>query len=292
MINVLKDLFNHPLNKTDKMGALARFAKWQLNTRLNPHPVVHQFTENSKLLMWKGLKGATGNVYCGLHDFEDMSFLLHLLRPTDLFIDIGANVGSYTVLASAEIGAETISIEPLPATCQHLEDNILINKIQDKVQVKNIGLGSQQGIIKFTTTFDTINHVATAEETETIDVAVDTLDNVIAERNKLPLLLKIDVEGFETEVVKGADKVLKNNELKAIIIELNGSGNRYGYDETKIHDTFLSLGFSPYIYHPFERKLTLSANFGTHNTIYVRDIEFVQERLKTARQITVNDRKI
>ena len=45
------------------------------------------------------MHGVTGNVYCGLHDFAEMSFMLHLLRAGDLFADIGANVGSYTVLA-------------------------------------------------------------------------------------------------------------------------------------------------------------------------------------------------
>jgi FkbM family methyltransferase len=292
MINIIRDLINHPLNKHRKIGSIARFVKWQLATRLNRYPIVYQFTEKSKMIVWKGLNGATGNVYCGLHDFEDMGFLLHLLRPTDLFVDIGANIGSYTILASAEIGAETISIEPVPATCQHLADNILINKIQNKVNIRNIGLGSEHGVIKFTTTFDTINHVATADETETIDVPIDTLDNVITGRNKTPILLKIDVEGFETEVLKGAAKVLTNKELKAIIIELNGSGNRYGYDEKLIHDDLLTVGFSPYIYHPFERKLTPSSQFGTHNTIYIRDMEFVKERLKSARKIGVNDIKI
>jgi hypothetical protein len=47
----------------------------------------YQCTQNSKLLVWKGLTGATGNIYCGLHEFEDMAFLLHFLRPRDLSAD-------------------------------------------------------------------------------------------------------------------------------------------------------------------------------------------------------------
>jgi hypothetical protein len=56
---------------------------------------------------------ATGNIYTGLHEFEDMSFLLHFLRPADLFIDIGANVGAYTIFASGIVAATSISIEPI-----------------------------------------------------------------------------------------------------------------------------------------------------------------------------------
>jgi hypothetical protein len=42
----------------------------------------------------------SGNIYAGLHEFGDMAFVLHFLRAGDLFADVGANIGSYTVLAS------------------------------------------------------------------------------------------------------------------------------------------------------------------------------------------------
>jgi hypothetical protein len=64
-------------------------------------------------LSLKGLTGATGNWYCGLDAFEDMAFLLHFMREEDLFVDVGANIGSYTILAGNEVGAETIEIEPI-----------------------------------------------------------------------------------------------------------------------------------------------------------------------------------
>jgi hypothetical protein len=55
--------------------------------------------------MWatSGMTGATGNLYVGLHEFEEMAFLLHFLRPGDLFADVGANVGSYTILAAVAV---------------------------------------------------------------------------------------------------------------------------------------------------------------------------------------------
>lgn len=266
---------------------MLRLIKWQINTLLNPYPIVYPFAEKSKILMWKGLTGATGNLYCGLHEFQDMGFLLHVLRPTDLFIDIGANVGSYTILASSEVGSTTISVEPIPSTFRFLQDNIIINRIQDKVESLNIGLGSKQSIIKFTQGLDTVNHVASEHESNTIDIQVNTLDNIIG--NRTPILLKIDVEGFETEVLKGAQKLLIKEGLKAIIIELNGSGKRYGYNEDDIHNYLLSIGFLPYQYDPFKRSLNLLRNFGTHNTIYLRDILFIESRVKSAPKIKINN---
>ncbi|WP_276482474.1 FkbM family methyltransferase [Paraflavitalea pollutisoli] len=289
ILDTLKFIYNHPFNDDNKLGAIARFIKWQIGTRLNPYPVVYPYTEHTRFLIWKGLSGATGNLYCGLLEFGDMAFLLHVLRPDDAFVDIGANVGAYTILAAGEIGAKTTAIEPIPSTFQHLTGNIRINNIGDKVNALNIGLGKERSVIKFTRSHDTVNHVATANETDTVDVQVDKLDNVI---DKVPFVIKIDVEGFETEVLNGANRTLENGDLKAIIIELNGSGERYGYDEQLIHAKLLGFGFKPFEYDPMKRQLISLTTYGMHNTIYIRDVEQVQNRLATARKIRIRHREI
>jgi len=286
LFSLLKFITAHPLNRKNKFQAILRFLKWQFGSRLMPYPIIYSFTDRSKLIIKKGMTGATGNFYCGLHEFNDMGFLIHLLRKEDFFVDIGANVGSYTVLAGGHIGAKTFSIEPVPATYSHLVNNILLNQMEDRVTAFNIALGSQPGSINFTHSFDTMNHAAAEGETDIIKVPVDTLDNILVGQ-KTPVLLKIDVEGFETEVNNGATQTLQRNELKAIIIELNGSGSRYGYDESIIHDGLIKMGFSAFLYDPLSRTLTKVNEFGTHNTIYIRDLEFVQQRLKTAPKLKI-----
>lgn len=226
------------------------------------------------------------NLYCGLHEYNDMGFLLHFLREEDFFIDIGANVGSYTVLASSHVGANSFSFEPVPATFSRLASNLLINQIHNKVTAFNIALGSEVGSINFTSSFDTVNHVANNGEVDTILVPIETLDNIL-QHEKTPILLKIDVEGFETEVIKGASKTLRQEDLKAIIIELNGSGARYNYDEKTIHQTLINLDFRPFQYDPKWRRLTSANTFGSHNTIYIRDADFVQRRVSTASKIRI-----
>ncbi len=122
--NTLHFILNHPLAKRNRIRAFSRLLKWQINVRLNPNPVLYPFVGDTKLLAWKGLTGVTGNIYAGLHEFEDMAFLLHFLREEDFFADIGANVGSYTVLAAGVCKSQTISAEPLPDTFKILQDNI------------------------------------------------------------------------------------------------------------------------------------------------------------------------
>ena len=123
--------------------------------------------------------GATGNLYCGLHEFNEMFFLLHFLRKRDLFINKGANIGSYTVLSASHVESDTILIEHVPSTFSNLINNILINQIQEKVKALNIALGSQKGSIAFTSTYDTANHVATDSGIDTIIVNIATLNKIL-----------------------------------------------------------------------------------------------------------------
>ena len=287
IIGIIQKLVKSPLSFTNKLKSIFRFIKWQISQSINQFPIVYPFTENSKLLIKKSMTGATGNLYYGLDEFYDMGFLLHLLREKDIFVDVGANIGSYTILASAEIGAKSISVEPAPSTFGFLTDNISLNNIGDLVEMHNIALADNNGLIKFTETQDTVNHVATDNDKDVIEVQVDTLDNIIKATN--PCLIKIDVEGYESEVLKGASETLKNPFLKALIVELNGSGKRYGYDDKNVHKKLIDNGFRPYKYNPLSRSLSLAETFGNLNTIYIRDIDFVSKRVSEARKIKVND---
>ncbi len=263
-----------------------KFFKWQLNSKVFPYPIIFPFAAKSKMVAWKGLTGATGNLYCGLHEFEDMAFVLHFLRETDLLIDIGANVGSYTLLGSSEIGAKSISIEPIPETFKVLKLNVQLNNISDKVEIMNIGMGSEKGILKFTKSKDTTNHVATTNDTNTIEVIIEKFDDII--QIDRPTLVKIDVEGFENEVIKGMTGAITNEHLKVIIIELNGSGKRYGFSDDEIHKYLLSKEFKPFKYEPFNRQIVPVEHYGNVNTLYIKDLEFVFERISASEKIKIH----
>jgi hypothetical protein len=129
-----------------------------------------------------------------------------------------------------------------------------------------------------------MNHVAGENEKDVIHVNVDSLDNILND-HQIPQLLKIDVEGFETEVVNGAHSTLQNSSVKAIIIELPGDGARYGYDENQLHDKLISFGFNPFQYDPFKRELLPIEKFGSNNTLYARDKDFILNRVQSAPKI-------
>jgi hypothetical protein len=84
----------------------------------------------------------------------------------------------------------------------------------------------------------------------------------------------------------GAVAALEDTNLLAIIIELNGSGMRYGIDDESIHQKLLVKGFKTFSYAPFERALIPLHGMRAEgsNTIYVRDVHALTERIKSSRR--------
>src|SRR5581483_7903411 len=142
MIRILSGIARHPLNRHRPFAAIGRFVAWQLGTRLLGAPVAMPFIGSTRLLVRRGMVGATGNVYYGLQEFEDMAFVVHALRQGDVFVDVGANVGSYTVLAAGVSGARCIALEPVPSTFDSLLDNVRLNDLTARVECHNVAAGS------------------------------------------------------------------------------------------------------------------------------------------------------
>jgi FkbM family methyltransferase len=288
-LNLLSFILQHPLNRARRGAALIRLVRWQLGSRLLPGAVACPFVGSTRLLVQPGMTGATQNIYCGLHEFEDMALVLHALRPGDLFADVGANVGAYTVLAAGSSGARCLAIEPHPATFTHLLDNIRLNDLERRVTAKNIGAGARADVRTFTSGLDSANHVVAETElaADTIRVPIEPLDDLISGESLVAM--KVDVEGFETDVLDGASGCLQSPSLLAVIMELNGSGARYGYDENAIHARMLNWGFRPARYDPYQRTITLVAcrDASGGNVLYVRNVELLRERVRTAPKYAV-----
>lgn len=271
----------HPLTRDNPIGAWTRFVAWQIRSRLQDEVTV-PWIEGRRLAVKRGMTGATGNIYAGLHEFYDMLLLLHFLRKEDLFFDIGANVGSYAVLASGICGAKTWAFEPDPLTVRGLQRNIDINNLNDLVTLCEFALGLSNGEVKFTIGRDTVNRVANEMDDQVRIVPQRRLDDISVRYN--PIMIKMDVEGYEENVIFGAQDILADESLKVVELETVN---------TRVMDNLAGHGFVQCMYDPFERKLYPSDNEKkSSNFTFVRDIVFVQERLLTARPVKVFGRMI
>jgi FkbM family methyltransferase len=257
---------------------MKRFFRWQFGSRILGTPAIVPFVENAVLVVEPGMTGATGNIYCGLHEFNDMALLLHFLREEDSFVDVGANIGSYSVLAAAVCQCKVIALEPVPETFKKLERNLRMNRIESLVDARQMAAGESAGSIRFTADLDTANKVAPAGYAgRIIEVPGVPLDALVAD---FPAAMwKVDVEGFEEAVLRGAPNVLNQESLLVVLLE---------GDSPMIESTMHSAGFKRSAYNPINREFTVgSSSSQTHNQLWVRALEKVAAKCKAARNFEV-----
>lgn len=278
----LQHLFtNHPLTRKAPWRAWIRFGKWQVRSRFQ-NEVLIGWVGGQTLAVRHGMTGATGNVYVGLHEFVDMMVPLHYLKEDDLFLDVGANVGTYTVLASGVCKAKTIAFEPDPSTLCRLKRNLEINRLEERVTVYECALGAKRGNVAFTVGLDTKNRISNTGDKETRTVQMEALDEIVSASR--PALMKIDVEGAELAVLLGAEGVLVDPSLKIIETENNS---------TEVARILSIHGFEIAYYDPFRRELSRHPlGYAPANTLYVRDWPFVADRLSSGPRIEVLGQKI
>ena len=211
-----------------------------------------------------------------------MMLMLHFLREEDLFLDIGANVGSYTVLASGVCRAKTWAFEPDPNTLRHLKRNISINSLDALVTVFECALGSTQGEVPFTVGLNTMNKVAVTNDKNARMVRQERLDTLI--NGSQPIMVKIDVEGYEENVLRGAEALLANSYLNVIELEAV---------TPEITHMLINNQFERAYYNPFNRRLGREqTDLTSANSLFIRNWNFVITRLATAKKIEIFDRRV
>jgi hypothetical protein len=139
-----------------------------------------------------------------------------------------------------------------------------VTAIANLVDIHEIGASAEAGELDFSTDEDGCNHVVS--DGSGCRVLALPLDEVFVART--PILLKIDVEGFEMNVIKGAQRLLKDSALKAVLMEMNGLGKRYGFDDRALDTEMEKFGFNSFLYEPWSRKLSFSDPNYVLNTIY------------------------
>ncbi|MFZ0828499.1 MAG: FkbM family methyltransferase [Verrucomicrobiia bacterium] len=288
ILGALRDTANHPINRHRRFKAVLEYGFIQVAARLVPGDICVEFPNRTRLLVSPRMKGAAHYITPRLCEFEEMAFVMHFLRPGDMLADVGANVGAFTIMAAGVAGARVVAFEASPDTFAMLARNIRLNDLQDRVRAIHAAAGRGEGQAFFSIGLGTENHIATGmAEGSLVTVKVTTLDKELAASP--PNLLKVDVEGFETEVFAGATNTLRQSGLRAILVERNNLGLRYGFDENLLHREIQSCGFVPCQYEPFTRRLIPIGEQAQNNIIYARDIAAANECLRTAPAFTLGN---
>jgi FkbM family methyltransferase len=164
-----------------------------------------------------------------LPDWDEMRVWQAYLRPSDLFVDVGASVGLYTILA-AEIGCVVIAIEPVERSLRHLEANLALNGY--RADVVEAALSNEEGICFVAGPDASRQHIVESESVPAGSTATRTvtLDSILAGRYAAGV--KIDVEGAERRVLEGGKLALRDQRIGLIQLEWNAECTR-NFGETR-----------------------------------------------------------
>ncbi|MCC7298596.1 MAG: FkbM family methyltransferase, partial [Bacteroidia bacterium] len=169
-------------------------------------------------------KGLESNIYyTGTYEIGTLRLIQKYLAPGDTFIDVGANIGLMSIFASQCVGnaGSVLSFEANPDTLKILNQNISINNINN-IKTSGIALGSQVGKGKIFSNLalnrGSASIVTHAEGSASYEIEIKPLDELL-EPNQTIHLIKIDIEGYELEALKGMTNLLSSKNAPKLIVE-------------------------------------------------------------------------
>jgi FkbM family methyltransferase len=184
--------------------------------------------------------------YAPIPDKEEIALLRKHSDDHTVFIDIGANIGSYSIMMM-DIVKDIIAFEPHPLTASRCKMNFLLNGYDDN-KVKQIALNDVNANVTFTDygNGSSLNRIVSGAESG-ITVEAKTLDSFfgnISDNRTDNYLIKIDVEGSELNVINGSSHFLKTRKINGIIFECFGDKigimektlSHHGFEITKISE--------------------------------------------------------
>jgi FkbM family methyltransferase len=279
----LRFIVRHPANRHRKARALLTFAGWQVWKRVVGRPITAGLPYGLRIHVYPDSRSASLALYTRLPEYDEMEFAVRLLRQGDVVVDVGANIGLYTLLAARHVeGGRVIAFEPHPLAAHRLRENVSLNGLGN-VDVRAEAVGAASGEARLTQDLDTDNFILPDHETEprAVTVHISTLDEVVPPGAR-PALVKVDTEGFETAVLAGATRLLADAAVTAWIVEAREHGSKYGHRDDTVLDTFRRAGYGSYVYHAEANRLeaTEDPSLGSGwNLLFVKDLDTVLARL-------------
>ena len=138
---VLSQLWNHRSNRGRQVATLANAVGWQVRKRLVSAPKSMKVFHGMRMLCYPDSRGAGVMIYSsGWPDFDDMYFVSRYLRPGDAVMDVGANMGIYTLLMAAAVGptGRLLAFEPGEGAFEILTANVRLNQLS-QVELRREG---------------------------------------------------------------------------------------------------------------------------------------------------------
>jgi FkbM family methyltransferase len=233
-------------------------------------------------------------IYCNDFELAERYFLNAFLKKGDVFVDVGANIGLFTIIAAYRVGkfGKIYSFEPTLETYNRLNENIKLNNFNNvySYQIALSDIESEKLFFQSMDGYDAWNSLAQPIAGQVFvkqTVQCKRLDDFAGTNNFKDniTMIKIDVEGWETNVIKGAVQILSRKNAPVLLIEFTDEAAKSaGSSCKKLYQLLKTFGYQMYSYdHNLNNLIPdpLRKNYPYVNLIATKNSNYVQNRLKT-----------
>jgi FkbM family methyltransferase len=187
-------------------------------------------------------------IYLGAFEPRETALVRGWLKPGMTFLDVGANFGYFTLLAASITGpsGRVLAVEPSPYAFSRLSETVRVNSL-NQVRVEQLGLSDSNGTLDLYVSLASFHSPTMSADSggEPVAVPVRRLDDCLADWQADTIdLMKLDVEGHEPFVLRGAGDVLASGRIRAVLCEFNDFWlRRQGSSPRELYDIFRAAGF-------------------------------------------------
>jgi len=265
--------------------ALFRMLRWQVDKWLRKKKeCIYTFWNNRKVICFADSQTSMWAVYYYVMDWNEFNFIKFYLKEADCAFDVGANVGMYTLWISRFIkNGKIVCFEPDPTNYNRCRRQIEINKL-DIITLERAALGANKGEMRFSQGKDEQNHLIQCEKDKESDITVSVmkLDDYCCQNEIKEIdYLKLDVEGAELLVLRGALEFLSQKRIKVIQFELTNRIEQFGFRKNDLIEFIETLNYTICLYN-IEKNLlypVVSDSDYRQNMFAVSEVELVNTRL-------------
>lgn len=238
----LRLVLRHPSNRGQRLRRLVGVVRYEVGTATG-RQVTAPFADRSRVRVVKGGNSSSRAVFARLPDWPEMRIWQAVLQPGDRFVDVGANVGLYTLLA-AERGCDVIAVEPATDMAAMLRANTRMNGVT--AEVREVALLDGPGRVSLVgADANRRRAVRGGADDHPGAVVASSLDELLGGRSARGV--KIDVEGNERLVLEGGPHVLRDPALELLQLEWNDTSvGALGEDRLPVARLLRAAGFTLY----------------------------------------------
>lgn len=218
-------------------------------------------------------------MFLGSYEPAQTEWVEQCVKPGDVVVDVGASFGYYATLAASLVGStgRVFAFEPSPIACSVLQEAIDLSALSQVTLVRSV-VGSTAGTIALhlpnTPHLHSPSVLPTDRTFRPIDVPMLALDEFAPLANRTVQLIKIDVEGYEPDVLRGMARLMRSGRIRNIICEFNSwwLGQNHSTPD-QLHEMFAAEGFHVREATTLERNLAghHGARFDLQDRWYARD---------------------